>query len=102
MLIVFLHNYANAIWNLKGREGSHFLLLSFFFINFFDHIAKDVSIFHLKLVVAISLATSPLSPLQDTPLIPTTNLLQVIGFNLPQVVDYGHEEIFHSYFEPIL
>jgi len=50
----------------------------------------------LSQVIAISLATSQLPPLQDTPPITTTDLLQVVDFqhvnmaDLPQAIDYGH------------
>ncbi len=47
---VFLHNYANAIWNLKGTTCLHLFYLGHFSSSKnFDHITKDANIFHLKL-----------------------------------------------------
>jgi hypothetical protein len=47
---VFLHNFANVIWNLKGLEGPHLFCLGYFSSSKnFNHITKDASIFHLKL-----------------------------------------------------
>ncbi len=34
---VFLHNYANAIWSLKGIEGIIFTLVTFFVKKFQSH-----------------------------------------------------------------
>jgi hypothetical protein len=54
----------------------------------------------LNWAIAIGLATSQLPPLQDTLPITTADLLQAIGLwhinmaDLPQVVDYGHGDIF--------
>jgi hypothetical protein len=46
----------------------------------FNHIAKDANIFHFKLGGNRKLTTSQLPPLQDTPPISTTNLLQMVDF----------------------
>ncbi len=47
---VFLHDYANAIWSLKGIEGPHlFTLITFFCQKVLIHITNDSTIFHLKL-----------------------------------------------------
>jgi len=46
----------------------------------FNHIAKDANIFHFKLGGNHKLATSQLPPLEDTPPISTTNLLQMVDF----------------------
>jgi hypothetical protein len=52
--------------------------------------AKDASIFHLKLRVAIGLVSFRLSPLQDMPLISTADL--------SQMVDFWHGEIQPTYY----
>jgi len=46
---VFLHNYANVIWSLKGLEALPFLSwLLFFESNNFHYITKDASILHFQ------------------------------------------------------
>jgi hypothetical protein len=46
---VFLHDYVNTIWSLKGTESlSSFYLSHFSLLKSFDYITKDTSIFHLK------------------------------------------------------
>ncbi len=54
---------------------SSFCLGYIFWSTKFKHFAKDASIFHLKLWVAMGLVIFQLSPLQDTPLISTADLL---------------------------
>jgi hypothetical protein len=47
---VFLHDYPNAIWSLKGTKGLHLAYLGHFFLSkSFNHITKDASVFHFKL-----------------------------------------------------
>ncbi len=59
---VFLHNFANAIWNLKGLDGPFF----FFYLSYFSLTKKFIqklqasSIF--SRVITVSLATSQLPP----------------------------------------
>jgi hypothetical protein len=98
---VFLHDCANAIWSLKGPKGPyHSTLVTFLHQKISITLQRMQVSFILSRVVTISLATSRLPPLQDTPPITTTDLLQAIGFwhinmaNLPQVIGYGHREIF--------
>jgi hypothetical protein len=100
---VFLHDYANAIWSLKGIEGPHlFPLIIFFRQIFLIILQKRQKKFILSRAIAISLVTSWLSPLQDTPPIPTIDLLQTVNFlyinmiDLLQAINYGY---FHNYFE---
>jgi hypothetical protein len=72
----FLHDYANAIWSLKGIEGLHFFTL-------FTFLCQKVSITLQKMqvssilswVVVVGLIISWLPPLQDTPPITTIDLL---------------------------
>jgi hypothetical protein len=78
---VFLHDYANAIWGLKGSEGLHLstlvtLLHKFFLIT----LQRMQAFFIVSCAIDVSLATSQLPPLQVTPPITTTNLLQAVGF----------------------
>jgi hypothetical protein len=46
---MFLHDYANAIWSLKGQRAFVFLPWSLFSSKSFDHITKDANVLHLKL-----------------------------------------------------
>jgi hypothetical protein len=95
---MFLHDCANAIWSLKEPKGPQpFYLDHFFFVKiFWSHYKGCKHPPSLNWAIAVSLATSWLPPLQDTPPITTFNLLQVVGFwhinmtDLPQVVDYRH------------
>jgi hypothetical protein len=78
---VFLHNCANAIWSLKGPDGLPFPILDIFLqqkISITLQRLQPSSI--LSQAVAVGLATFQLSPLQDTPPISTTDLLQMVGF----------------------
>jgi hypothetical protein len=71
---VFLHDCANAIWSLKGPKGFHLsILVIFFFSKKFKHIAKGVSIFHLKLGSSHKLPNFP--PFEDTPPITMADLI---------------------------
>jgi len=66
---------------LEGDKRSSFFYLGHFFSSkSFDHITKDASVFHFKLVVVVGLATSQLPHLQDTPPITTVDLLQAVDF----------------------
>jgi hypothetical protein len=98
---VFLHNYANAIWSVKGTK-------SFYLSTLVTFLRKKVSIILQRMQVSsilsraivIDLTTSWLPPLQNTPPITTANLLQAISFwhinmaDHPQAISYGHGEIF--------
>jgi hypothetical protein len=81
---VFLHNCANVIWSLKGQEGLLiFVLVIFFQQKNFNHIAKVANILHLKLDESRRSSyflTSMKSPLLDTSLISTIDLLQAFEF----------------------
>jgi hypothetical protein len=80
---VFLHDYANAIWNLKRTKDIHLSTLVTFLhqIVSVGHITEDANIFHLKLGNSHRLSYFPSStPLQDTPPITTTDLLQAVDF----------------------
>jgi hypothetical protein len=66
-----------------GIESSHlFSLVTFFLSKSFNHITMDTNVFHLmsRQVIVVSLAISRLSCFQNTSLITTANLLQVIDF----------------------
>jgi hypothetical protein len=66
--------------DLEGAKGpSSFYLGHFFSSKSFDHIVKDVSVFHLKLSNNHRLGYFPTSTLQDTLPITTADLLQAIG-----------------------
>jgi len=73
---VFLHNYANAIWSLKGPESPHLSTLVIFLRqNGFIPLQRMQTSFILNRTVVISLVTSRLPPFQDTPPIATIDLL---------------------------
>jgi hypothetical protein len=78
---LFLPNCANAIWSLKGLEGFPLFILVTFLqqknsITFQRLQTPSI----LSQVVAISLRTSRLPPLQDTSPISTIDLFQVVNF----------------------
>jgi hypothetical protein len=78
---VFLHNRAYAIWSLKGQEGLHFsTLVTFLYKKVSITLQRMQMSSILSWMVAIGLVISSLPPLQNTPPITTTNLLQAIGF----------------------
>jgi len=94
---VFLHDYADAIWSLKGTKGPHLsTLVTFLCQKVLITLQKMQVSSILNQAIAIGLTTSQLSPLQNTPPITTADLLQVVNFlhvniaDLPQVIDYGH------------
>ncbi len=98
---MFLHNCANAIWSLKGPECpclSNLVTSRCQKVSITLHKMQAFSI--LSQAIAMDLATSQLPPLQNTPPITTTNLLQGVDFwhinmvNLLQVVGYGHGKLF--------
>jgi hypothetical protein len=98
---VFLHNCANAIWGLKRPESLHFsILVIFFYEKVLITLQRMQASFIFNQAVVVNLATSQLPPFQNTPPITTVDLLHFVGFlhinvaNLPQVVNYGHGEIF--------
>jgi hypothetical protein len=93
---VFLHNYANAIWSLKGTKGFHFsTLVTFFCQKISITLQRMEASSILSQAIAIRLATSQLPPLQDTTPITMTDLLQAVDFwhvnmvDLSQAVGYG-------------
>jgi hypothetical protein len=98
---VFLHDCANAIWSFKGTEGPHFSTLVTFFCQKVSITLQWMQVSSiLSWVVVVRLTIFRLPPLQDTPPITMIDLLQAIEFqhrnmaDLPQVVSYGHGEIF--------
>jgi len=98
---VFLHDYANAIWSLKGIEGPHLSTLIIFFRQKVLITLQMIQLSSiLSWVITIGLTTSRLPPLQNTPLMIIIDLLQVVGYwhinmaDLPHVVNYGHGELF--------
>jgi len=98
---VFLHDCANAIWSLKGSKGPHLsIFVTFLHQKVLITLQRMQASSILSRAIVVSLTISQLPPLQNTPPITTTNLLQAVGFwhvniaNLPHVVGYGHEKIF--------
>jgi hypothetical protein len=94
---VFLHDCANVIWSLKGTKAPHLSILVIFFRQKISITLQKLKTFSiLNWAIAISFAISWLSPLQDTPPITTTDLLQAVGFwhvnmaDLPQAISYEH------------
>ncbi len=78
---MFLHDCANAIWNLKGTEGLHLsTLVTFLCQKVSITLQRMQTSSILSRAVAVSLIISQLPPLQNTPPITTTNLLQAVGF----------------------
>jgi hypothetical protein len=94
---VFLHDCANAIWSLKGTEGPHLSTLVTFFRQKVSITLQRMQVSSiLSRAIGVSLATSRLPPLQNTPPITMADLLQTVDFwhvnmvDLPQAVNYGH------------
>jgi hypothetical protein len=78
---VFLLDYANAIWSFKGTEGLHLSTLVTFLpqkVSITLQRMQASSI--LSRVIVIGLATFRLSPLQDTLIITTVDVLQAVDF----------------------
>jgi hypothetical protein len=98
---VFLHDYANAVWSLKGSEGPHLsTLVTFLCQKVLITLQRKQASSILSQAIVIGLTTSWLPPLQNTPPITMADLLQAIGFwhvnmaNLPQAISYGNTYIF--------
>jgi hypothetical protein len=95
---VFLHNCVNAIWNLKGLNGPH--LFTLVILKVLITLQKIQTSSIISRTIDVNLTTSQLPPLQNTPPITMTALLQVVNFwhinmtELPKAIDYGHREIF--------
>jgi hypothetical protein len=78
---MLLHDCANAIWSLKGKKSFHLSSLVTFFRQKVSITLQRMQVSSiLSRAIAISLATSQLPPLQDTPPITTVDLLQVVNF----------------------
>jgi hypothetical protein len=78
---VFLHDYANAIWSLKGTKGLHLSTVVTFFRQKISITLQRMQAFSiLNQTIAVGLATSRLSPLQYTPPITIVDLLQAVDF----------------------
>jgi hypothetical protein len=78
---MFLHDYANAIWSLKGIEGPHLsTLVTLFCQKVLIALQRMQASSILSRAIAIGLATSRLPPLQDTPPITMADLLQAVDF----------------------
>jgi len=76
---VFLHYCVNAIWSLKGPKGPPLsILVTFLQQKISITLRRMQASSILSRVVAVSLATSQLPPLQDTPPITMIDLLQAI------------------------
>ncbi len=78
---VFLYDYANAIWSLKGTKCFHLSTLVTFLYQIFLITLQRMQVSSiLSRVVTIGLVTSWLPFLQNTPPMTTVHLLQAIGF----------------------
>jgi hypothetical protein len=78
---MFLHNCANAIWNLKRPKGLPlFILVTFLWQKISITLQRLQASSILNRVVVVGLTTSQLPPLQDTTPISMTDLLQVTDF----------------------
>jgi len=78
---VFLHDCANAIWNLKRPEGLHLsTLVTFLHKKISITLQKMQASSILNRVITVGLATFQFPPLQDTTPITTADLLQAINF----------------------
>jgi hypothetical protein len=79
---IILHILNIALHDLNITIHSLYIIprlsIFIFFLNF-NYVVKDTNILHLKLATPIGLVTSQLPPLQNTPPIAMTNLLQAIG-----------------------
>ncbi len=100
---VFLHNYVNAIWSLKRLEGLHLsTLVTFFRQKVLITLQRMQMPSIVSRAIVVGLTISQLPPLQDTPPITTTDLLQAIGVwhqnmaNLPQEIGSRNGEILTS------
>jgi hypothetical protein len=78
---MFLQNYVNVIWSLKGSKCFH-LSTSVIFLHqkLSITLQKVQTASILSWVVVVSLVTSRLPPLKDTPFITMADLLQAVGF----------------------
>jgi hypothetical protein len=73
---VFLHDYATAIWSLKGPEGLHLSTLVIFLCQKISiTLQRMQASFILNWAVTIGLTTSQLPPFQNTPPITIVDLL---------------------------
>jgi hypothetical protein len=78
---LFLHDFADANWNLKGTEGPHLSTLVIFLRKFFLITLQKMQVSSiLSQAIAVDLFTSRLPPLQDAPPITMIDLLQVVTF----------------------
>jgi hypothetical protein len=78
---VFSHDYANAIWSLKGTKGPHLSTLVTFFRQKTSITLQRIQVSSiLNRAIVVGLATSQLPPLQNTPPINMADLLQAIDF----------------------
>jgi len=78
---VFLHDYANAICNVKRPESPHLsILVIFLHQKVLITLQRMQTSSILNRAIAISLTTSRLPPFYDIPPITMADLLQVVGF----------------------
>jgi hypothetical protein len=78
---VFLYDYINVIWSLKGTKGLHLsTLVTFLRKKVLITLQRMQASSILSEAIAIGLITSQLPPLQNTSPITTTDLLQVVSF----------------------
>jgi hypothetical protein len=74
-------SHANVIWSLKGLEGPHvYTLVMFFHQKVLITLQRMQASLISNRGIIISLITSSFPPFHDTPLIITTDLLQVVDF----------------------
>jgi hypothetical protein len=78
MLMCFYMIVSMPFGAWKGQRALIFLLWSFFSINFFDHITKDVNIFHLNSGGNYRFNYSQLPPFHNTPPITTADYCRLL------------------------
>jgi hypothetical protein len=89
---VFLHDYANAICNVKRPESLHLsILVIFLHQKVLITLQRMQTSSILNRAIAISLTTSQLPPFYDIPPITMADLLQAVGF--------WHGEIWLTYYK---
>jgi hypothetical protein len=99
---VFLHNCVNAIWSLKGPKGPPLCLGYFYLAKNFNHIAKAVTILHLKLGGSHRFSyfptSTPLGHISHFHNWFTTSSRFLIWKNMTdllQVVNFWHDRFWH-------
>ncbi len=73
---VFLHDHANVVWSLKVLESLPLsILVTYFFQRVSIMLQNMQASSILSRMIVLGLTISQLPPVQDSPFIPTVNLL---------------------------